>query len=1037
MLIEKKNFLKGMNADDSQRLLEDGFFLNLMNGRVAVTEYGRNGRVENCPGTSLISQSVFPIYGTSQCIGSCVDSARARIIFFLYNSFNDHSIFCFDIASSTMYGVLYDAQVTGGLSFSKSYRIDRNCRVVGDMLYWTDGLNPPRRINIEAGIKKNHPSYSTSVTAYTTPLGQSVISLIRRPYGLAVTTAKGTSGTVTNKFIQDFAGQFAHRLIYRDGEQSVIGTPSDMVNYNLSTDTYNYVGVTFPLAETFDQDVQIIQLCVRYDNSPEYFVVKQWDKANATDLAEITAHNNGITNLTYNFFANTTGTPVGAADSVKPADSIPLTTKTLEYAINRLFLANNLKGYNTPTTTSLAATLSANGGSPTSALALKCNSPYQIGIRFRDNGKRQSFVVTQASCIVNNTDRSFATVPYNSISWSVSNAAATTEIPDWAYYYDIVITKNLRTRFFLQAPAQALHYVLKNTNGTFTYQTNYTAGVYGISVNTGFLSSLQGVSYIADKEDRCRLYLGNTSTVYELPVLEQDGGQNTIIAPQNIGNLNPQPGAFFEIYTPYKPLENETYYTIGQSYKITNPTLSSRVYSTTSGIITGDITRINTATVLTPGYEQMSPSINKPYEWVQFYGEANLKSTLGQVNKTNFVQWSNVKIIGAATNGLSTFDALDEKALPQEVGSINKLQLTNKIADMGQGNVMLAICPTETASLYLGETQLMGAASSAFVSQSTDVIGSVNVLNGSLGTSDPSSVIAYLGLVFWFDRLNGCFAQYSPNGLETVSRYKMSRFFKRYAKDYNAASTNNLDNINGFHHIPTGVDPYHKEIICGLPGLIYENYATNLPSYSSVPSYLTSIINRFDIYDQLKKDMAFCFEENKWGSNFNYGAEWYEYFENKMYGWKNGNMYEHNADTTNWNKFYGTQYPLRLCFTGNFNPSLMKDLFNISVEGSDIPNAVVALTAVPNQQITDLASTDAAWQTDEGVFYGYFLKDRLSPNASGTADQKLFTGDFLKDYCIFVMAEWQPYTGLMYCQFVNIGYQPSKGMQNIVNVINT
>lgn len=1031
MLIEKRNFFKGMNGDDSQRLLEDGYSLNIMNSRLGVTEYGRDGRNENLPGTTAITQSVYPPYGVNQCLGSAVDTARTKIIFALWNSFGYHGIYCRDIINNITYAVLYDSQVTGGLNFSKSFRIDRNMKVVGDLLYWTDNTNNIRRMNIEAGIKMNHPSYSTTVTPYSWPMNQAVINLIRRPYGLAVTATKIFAGGFGNNFIAEFAGQFAHRLIYRDGEYSCIGTPSDMINYNLPTDNYNDVQITFPLAETFDQDVQVVQLVVRYDNNPDYFVIKEWNKANASELAEINAHNAGTTNLTFNFYNNTTGIPVGQADSVKPFDSIPLTCKTLEYAINRLFLSNYLKGYDTPATTSLTASISTNGSDPASALSLKCNSPYQIGLRFRDGAKRSSFVVTNDSCIVTNPDRTYSTVPYNSIAWSLSNAAATTEIPTWAEYYDIVVTKNLRTRSFIQMLSFNLQYVKKNADGTYLYQSVYSSSDYALAVDISLLTGI-GVGYASSDGDVCRLYLGTTATVYELAVIGQDGNY-VLVKPTDIGSLVTQPGSYFEIYTPYKPLENETFYTIGQSYKINNPGTGSRSYSTLGGIITGDIYRFKATLFGTIHYEFMSPNINKWQNWVQFYGEGIFQSNLGQVDKGNFIQWSNVKIVGAQTNGLSTFDSLDEKSIP-DVGDINKLQLTNKISDLGQGNIMLAICSSETASLYLGETQVQAASDTAYVAQSTSVIGSVNVLNGSLGTINPESVVAYLGNVYWVDILNGVFVQYSPAGLEPVSRYKQTRFFKRYAKDYSDASAGNLDNINGFHHIPTGVDAFHKEIICTLPGLIYSNYATTLPSYSSVPSYATSIINRFDIYDQLGKTMAFKYNDNIWGSNYEFMGEWYDYVENQMYGWKNGVMYSHNTNTTNWNTFYGTQYPVRVCITGNLNPSLVKDLFNIAVEGSAAPDFTVALTSVPYTQITDLAASD--YTDQEGVYYAHFLRDRLSPNSTGTADERLYKGDILKDFSIFVMLEFQQYSNLMYINFVDIGYQISKGQSNIVKTVN-
>lgn len=1030
----------GMNGDVSPRLLDSGESLNLMNCRVGVTEFGRNGRVENFPGTTQISQSVYPPYGINQTIGAVPDNDRNRILYFIHNTFDYHGIYCLDYntpSSPIVYAVLYDTQVSTGLNFSKSYRIDRNARVSGDLLYWTDNNNEPRRINIEAGIKMNHPSYVTDVAPYSYPMNESVISLIRRPFGLSLIAAKGTDGTVSENFLNLFSGEFASRFYYRDGEKTVFSTPSEFVNYNTSTDTYNRIVVRFPTTEQFDQDVQIIQLGVRFGNDPNYFIIKEWNKDNPDDLAEIQAHNANITNLTFNFYNNKAGIPVSNADSVKPSDSIGTRVKTLETANNRLFLSNYTKGYDTPVQTSLSASVTVEVGDPTFTQSFKCDSSYQIGIRFRDNGKRQSGVITNSDCLVNIPDRTYSTLPYTTMAWVLSNTNALAEIPDYAVYYDILITKNQRTRFFIEDISSNLQYVVKLQDGTYSYQNTYNDTIYALAVDISILSS-KGMGYTFAEGDMCKLYT-SLLVIYKLSVIGQDGNY-VLLSPQNIGSLTPMQSAYFEIYTPYKPSEDETFYTVGQSLLVANPGTNLRSYTTTAGTIVGDISRFRTTiniiiATITIRYESMSPNNLRWQDWFGIYGEANFQTILGQEEKTNFIQWSNPVIQGSFTNGLSTFDALDEKSLPQSMGEINKLQVANKVTE--EGNIMLAIGAKETASLYLGEVQLIGASQNAFIASSPGVIGTVNILRGSYGTINPESVVEYLGLVFWIDVLNGVFVQYSSSGLEPVSRYKQSRFFKRYCKDYLDASMGNLDNINGFHHIPTIVDPYHKELSVTLPALIYENYATTLPSYSSVPSYATSIVNRFDLYDQLGKRMCFSFEENKWGSNFEGLAEMYAYLQNTMFAFKNGIPYTHNTNTTNWNTVYGVEYPIRMCFTGNFNPSELKVLNNIAVEGNVIPDFTVAYADYPNIQITDLAGSDDAWENQEGQMYAYFLKDRLSPNASGTADQKLFTGDDITDIAIKVMLEFQQYDSLVYINFVNLGYSASRGQKQIKNPINT
>jgi hypothetical protein len=283
--------------------------------------------------------------------------------------------------------------------------------------------------------------------------------------------------------------------------------------------------------------------------------------------------------------------------------------------------------------------------------------------------------------------------------------------------------------------------------------------------------------------------------------------------------------------------------------------------------------------------------------------------------------------------------------------------------------------------------------------------------------------------------LNGLMWQYADNGLVAVSDYNMARFFKNYAKDFLATNNNNLDNINGFHHIPTGIDPFTKELIVECPGFIYSNYADVLPSYSGVvPSYATSIINRFDIYDQLQKTMSFSFEENKWGQNYNYGAEFYEYINNTMIGFKNGDAYIHNSNTTNWNRFYGVDQPMRICGVANLNSSLLRDLANIAIEGNAAPNFTVAMANYPNEQITDLSDED--YTNQQGNFYADFFKDRLSPNVSGTAVDKMYSGDQLTDIAIFWMVEIAAYSDLVWVDAVNLGWQVSRGQASIANTIN-
>lgn len=1134
MLIEKR-YPGYMDSDTDPKLFDTNSWLNVMNCRVAATEYGRNLRFENCPGTTLISQAVYPPYGTQQCLGGCVDTENEWLLFFMWNSFNDHGIYMFDFRTELVYPVLYDSQTTDGLNFSKSYRIDRNCRVINGVLYWTDNNNQPRKINIRAGINLNRPGTFPDEPHYDGGINEDVITVIRKPpnYFLTATKVTQSSPVINSNQLTLFAGKFAASYEFIDNEVSVLSGYSELVNRNFKADTYNAVDVALSFGDIIPQDVQRINISVQYGDNPNFFKIKTWDKANEDDLAEINAHNAGTTALTYRFYNNQTGAALDSAYSVKPFDSVPLRSKTIETIKNRIHLANNLEGYSTPLVTSLEASFGSqssgttlqgsvwrlvyNGGGTTKYVvyiptitdgnppgyyrvtasdtvppadptaqadmtfisasetavfqyyvpgwpmtpitsftfqyyitvtgvsnplinqqAYKSGSPYKIATVFYDRWMRKCGVVVNGEIYITE-DRAYTISSYTvSLNWTLSNFNAVNEIPDWAEYYTVVRTKSLLTTYFLQARSRnstsSVAYATKDADNAWVFTTTaYASTLGGVAVDITNLTNF-GMGYTFSEGDLLKLHKDGDANVYTMRIIDQDG-RWLVCELQDVGALTTTTDALFEIYTPFLPSINEPYYEVGQIYAITNPGESTREYSVTAGSIPGDVTLLSRGTSPSDYItENMSPNDTYWMNWFTDAGRPNYIDTIGQVHKPNNISYSNIYIPGTRTNGLSSFDALDEANTPQECGAIQKLQVASKVTE--EGNIMLAICRTQAVSLYIGEVQLVGASSNAFVATTPGVIGTMNVLKGNYGTINPESVIEYMGLVFWLDVLNGCYVQYSNNGLEPVSRYKMTRFFKNYCRGYLSANDNNLDNINGFHHIPSYLDPFHKEVGVSLPGLIYENYADVLPSYSGVtPEYASSILNRFDVYDQLAKTMSFKFEENGWGSDYQFMGEFYEYFQNKMVGFKNGLLYKFNTNTTNWNTWFGVQYPVRLCGTANANASQLKQLANIAVEGNAVPDYSVAMANYPNEQITDLTADD--YTNQEGNFYADWLRDRMSPNVTGSAVKKMNQGDQITDKAIFWMTEFQRYEDLIFINFVDIGWQESRGQKAIANPIKT
>lgn len=1023
-----------LNSDDAPFSIGANAWVNAENVRTESTDKGFVNEMESV-GSNVLRSVVQPSV-TFITIGTADDIPNNRFFIFKYNTTGqNHKITYYDINTQTEYDVLLSSQVTSGLNFNKDYPI-HSARVVDDLLYWTDNYNEPRRINVNAAIKLNNPAYVTDEAAYTAPLNQSVITIIRRPPGRILGVTPVTTVGREN-FIKKFAGQFAIGYVYRDGEESVFSPPSQMINYRLEVNNPSGVvsdnsnGIQMDIntpsvdGEFIDQDVQIVQFAVRFNNTSQYFIIKEWDKDNSTEAAQIAAYNAGGS-LSYTFYNDKIGIPVSLNRSVKSSDSVPVLSQTLETGLNRLFLGGNTAGYDVPATTSLLATAALNGAITIGSPIFKSYSTYQIGIRFRDNYKRQCSVVTKNNLVIQVPDRGdwdSATGFYDSINWSLSNALAATEIPDWAYYYDILITKNLRTRFFVQWLSNTFKYSIKNANGTFAYQTNYGVGVNGIAVAKAWLGQ-QGQSLIFTEGDLLRVSFNNlTPTTVTLAVTEITEDY-VICAPQDLGNTSTFTGIFCEYYTPYRQSGEEPFYTCGNSFRVSAPTTSARVYSVTSGVIGGDcfwIPRqaifITSATYYT---EAMSPNDNMWKNWFDIFGEQNFVSLLGQVNKKTSVKWSNTKIEGTQSNGLSTFDALDEKLLPLDCGAVRKLQQTSKIE--AQGNIMLAVCEKETASLYLGEVQTYGGDQQlAPVNTIDNVIGTVNILKGSFGTVNPESVTEYRGRVYWLDANNGRVIQYSENGLFPISNYKMTRFWKLWSQQYLSMTAAQVEALGGRPFVFMVVDPRHEELLISLPKL------SNTPPNGYLPDY-PSTIYPFDIYDLQAKTLVYQLQIGdgipKWKGAYTFYAENFIAIQNNYYSFKQGHIWEHNQTNTT-NNFYGVQYPSKIMFVANQEPTHPKVYNNLVVQANLVPTFVYFYNNEPIQQASDLV--DFSFRNYEGNWAATILRNKLVPTATSFDTTGLLTGEKMRNVAMFAMVQFSPTTTFLQLKNVNLGYIRSLG----------
>lgn len=1208
-MYNKKHLIFGLNTDDAEVLLDPKEYLGALNIRFVTSENGAVGRVTNIEGNALKNTTVnnsgatttFVLPdGINTVIGSLEDSANNRVFFFVKNpnivsGSYSHAIYCYDSKTDLIYTVIKDSQMAEGLQFDKYiHSID----ILGSILSWTDNKRDPKSINADAAIKANHPTYVASY-AYTFPIPYTASTVIKRPPIFRLSIEKYYDGTYNNNYLRNSSFKFMYQYTYKDGQVSALSTQSALVPFSSTAQNSNAVRITFSLNEKIPDDVQYIDIVVKFNDETGASIVKTYDKDK--DAAAIAAHNAGTTALQWVFYNDEIGVNLDDVQSINSFDGVPLLSNTLTYAKNRLFLANNTTGYDTPKSNALSANVGqtqiaitgdvvgivksqtistrnkyntmlgsnifyyvyVDGHSPCiyifdrykdyiapqwpttlnaadatavlysetqliywitshyqpfdtnyawepqyyyntnytyitaysnqvtihiaadavpDQLFLKSGSSYKLSIAFYDRYRRKCGVVdtsTNAAAKVSVPTRtSSQTSFHSSISWTLDSTNRLTEIPDWAYYYQIHVTKSLATRFFLQDYSAGFFYTKKTDTGyDHTSNTFSSSNTYATSIDLG-RANAGGRGYAYQEGDLCRLTFASGEQV--LTVLGVDGTK-VMLSPYDFGNTNTN-DLLFEIFTPYKPSTTEPMYEVGEVMNVINPGSSSRDYEIKTGTIAGDTYALGVnygshAYVI----EAMNQNANYWKIWATGTGWSNIVTKLGRTVKKDSIQFSNVIIPGTKVNGLNTFEVLNETELPLELNGVQRLILTNKV--QAEGTIMLAIGGNETASLYLGESQIFDATGESFIAKSTNVIGQVNVLRGSYGTINPESAFGWQGMVYWFDANKGSVVRYDVNGLFPISDYKMRKYFLKVGQYVVANGSSVL----------MGIDPFNKEILISIPrtnpvvqnewlsdmvlststaafnitGTSQDVSVTLIPgreyvisgnntvsvSYNgqtvlssgvatrfiAVPNVSTITVsassptsgslnvteylrNYYNMNDGQETLLAFSPILNKWTSKYSYSPESITYCINRLVTFKNGGFWIHNSSV--YNNFYGVQFDSIIAFPHNEAGNSIKSYDTVAIEG-DCPDRVHVRTETPFVQSSDLIAGD--FVDHEGVKYSSIYRDRLSPNATGTPEQRLFTGDKMRgEIAKFAIYFDRPSTKKE-IKFVNINFDQSKG----------
>lgn len=965
---------------------------DLLNGRVYSSESGNEFMMESIKGTERIFEETAS--GVNQVIGCYGNLEKNILIYFVYNSLGSHKIKKYNLATGAVTSIISGDPA---LNFSSNPRYAiTGVGMVGDILIWTDNLNPTRYINI--------------TRVYGTPL-EPKISLIKSgPKNPPTFTVKSNDTNVTFNRLASDSFQFAWQYVYIDNEESVMSPYSKLCFADLRPNVTGTARAKVFVTHTVDSEIKDIikkvRLLYRKNNDANWYV---WKEVN--DVYSML----GLT-IQFYFFNNEQGNIVPVTTTTKLFDSVPNKAKALTIFRGRCFLNINEEGHSfTPPI--ITVTVGANdvftSGDVASVITnlqykgafLKKNGTYLVGVYFRDEFGRLTGVVSKAYVngkewrINNDYDANVSPTALDSLNAyanKINISLSGSGLPGGQYF--IAITEEQNYSQYMQVPAHIFFYMGNggvSENGAFNLISADVHRFYRRGLGTGnpiipngtYPNSFTYVHFLLPRElpfapdTDCyvRLATGQVTVVEKvLDVIDGD-----IIVTGNFGFRDyaswvnfmrgARPTPLIEVFKLKNTVDPFFYQVLGP-YNVSD----SGVLSTTS--FTGvdvdtyylpidkftfrdyDLDGMNSynsakpQAVITPNlfYEAKSPTLkkanvgstilDKPTDSNEMFAPDLTRSAWGKgvsvieqipqvSNRPATLRFSDVFIEGSNINGLNSFP-FDN--IYDKVGQ-DRSPIT-KLVPVGQN--LMAVHERHITTLYIGEGILKAGADDV-ITRVENVVGDDRKMLGDYGSYHPESVQEVDGLVFGWDIFNGVIWRYTVEGVVPVSDNGMTSYFREKALFYFEAK----DTLKFI----SAVDKYHKE------------YLITLPAYGEFAG----------------ETWAFNYVKNQWVHRYPFVPEFMAHLGKKVFGFESGSLWEFNATDTH-NNFFGVQYERQLTVVANPAPGKVKVWSAVQISAESVAadeTGAYKIFEAENDEGQETYTRVKEFDKKEGVYYGSVLKD--------------------------------------------------------------
>jgi hypothetical protein len=461
----KNTFLKGkMNKDLDDRLLPEGEYRDALNVQVTKADGADVGVVHNIKGNILkVSASSFS--GTAEVVGAFFDDKTNSIFYFVTDN-SSHAIYQWKANNNTLKTLVSGAF----LNFNKN-NIITGINLLENLLFWTDGINQPRRLDINKAEGYYDSEIKISVAKYA-------------PYLAPEVTAVENDPEIASERIKEEFPRFAYRYKFTDNTYSLISPFTPVVfqmESNIISTTSNYYdnGELLEIASATEVDRMVnninkVTMEIDLPNSgtgaKEDFEIdkievlyKESDSPAIRILETISVSDADTTgHVEYIYKSTNFKSTLPETQLTRVFDNVPLSARAQEIAGNRVVYGNIIVKNNLPTIDFSATYSSKTSDAVYSQHSLKQRRTYEVGVVLSDIFGRTSPVITSpnSTIYVDPKDKFFdnstfegdaISVVFNSIQDNGTLYNASTNPTGW-YSYKIVVKQKEQEYYNIYTP---------------------------------------------------------------------------------------------------------------------------------------------------------------------------------------------------------------------------------------------------------------------------------------------------------------------------------------------------------------------------------------------------------------------------------------------------------------------------------------------------------------------------------------------------------------------------------------------------------